>query len=63
MAVDAAVAIRTLPEPAIDCLLYRMQEVLAHLECGTDTVIREGEKGGGGGGRKMWRKGEGSTYI
>ena len=39
VAVDAAVAIRTLPEPAIDCLLYCMQEVLAHLQCGTDTVI------------------------
>ena len=59
MAVDAVIAVWTLPEPAVDASLYRMEEMLADLD--THTYVEERGEGGRveGGGRQGRERGEG----
>lgn len=51
MAVDTAIAIRTLPEPAVHSFLDSMKKMF--------TYLRQWGGGGGGGRREVERKGKG----
>ena len=48
MAVDATFSAGTFPEPAVDRLLYRMEEVLADLDMGRTGRGVGGREGGRG---------------